>query len=517
MVVASPDRPRPCRDVVRRGIDDFAWFAGENFWIVPKSGREIRLRLNDVQRAVLAAQDRAIEAGRPRRFLRLKHRQPGISTLDQAVNLWGCLFRPNFRAVTISHRRETTREMFRAALMMYDRLPAGLRPRRDYESKSELDFPGLNSTYRIATAGAKAAIHGTTKDRVHCSEVARWPGSLEDVAHTMAGITEATIHGEVAAESTPHGVGNWFHATWEESRGGNGAWVPIFFPWWAESALRLPLPEGDIDAMALSDEERGIMERHSLDAEQVQWRRDAKKRLGRKFPEDYPEDDVSCFLSSGLHFFTQERVDALARVAGDPIRIEEDGRLAVWNDPESSKTYVAFGDVGEGLPDGDYSVLAILCRETGEQVARWRGRARPEAFAKKCDPLARRYNTALLAIERNNHGHSTLNELLNHLKYPKLYKHRSYDRAAGDSEKIGWPTDGVTRPLMLDGLEAAIAESGGMVVRDKVLLSEMRTFVDNGSGKFEARSGHHDDCVMAWAGAQQVRLKPAFNPSIRAF
>ena len=138
--------------------------------------------------------------------------------------------------------------------------------------------------------------------------------------------------------------------------------------------------------------------------------------------------------------------------------------------------------------------------KTGEQVACLHGRWKPEVFGEKMAKLGYEYNTALLAPEANNHGHSTLNTLLNTLHYPRLYYHKDYD-ATGQGEKLGWQTNAKTRPIMLSGIKTAVEDSF-MKVNCPMFLGECRNFQDSGEGKYE---GDYDDTVMAWAIAWQVR------------
>jgi hypothetical protein len=60
---------------------------------------------------------------------------------------------------------------------------------------------------------------------------------------------------------------------------------------------------------------------------------------------------------------------------------------------------------------------------------------------------------------------------------------------------------------MLDSLNAGI-EDNTLGINDKEFLNECIDFVDNGSGKYEAPPGKHDDRVIKWAIAWYVRSYP---------
>jgi len=219
--------------------------------------------------------------------------------------------------------------------------------------------------------------------------------------------------------------------------------------------------------------------------------------------------DVTAFLVSGQHYFDISIINKLVELCKSPIEVRDDGCLTVWARPVEGHRYIIGGDVGEGLPNSDFSVGGVLDYETCEQVACLRGRWKPEVFGEKMAKLGYEYNTALLAPEANNHGHSTLNTLLNAIHYPRLYYHRDYDTTS-QSTKLGWQTNAKTRPTMLSGIKMAV-EDNLMKVNCPIFLSECRNFQDSGEGKYE---GDHDDTVIAWAICWSVR-QIGFGPEPR--
>jgi hypothetical protein len=182
--------------------------------------------------------------------------------------------------------------------------------------------------------------------------------------------------------------------------------------------------------------------------------------------------------------------------------------LRVWCNPRPGRRYCAGADVAEGVPGGNKSVVVVLDVETLEPMAVLRGLWKPEEFARRAAALCEYFNGAMLAVERNNHGHSALNTLVNTINYPNLYFHLEYDVInRKQTQTLGFPTSPKTRPVMLDRLRDAI-EGGDMPAVDPVLLSECMNFVrpdDEPDGKYEAADGCEDDEVMAYAVALQCR------------
>lgn len=496
---------------LRSVIEDPRVYIDALLWIIDKRGRAVPFRLNPVQQKLLRLKREALAAGRRPRFLVLKARRQGITTFEQAMNFWTVATKPNRKVLTLAHNAESTEKVFRIPNFFYERLDETFRPKRlTSHNKRDLNFPLLNSLYYVGTAGSRGLGRGDTLNRVHWSEVAWSKGGISEQRNLLAGLTEACSHGEVVLETTANGVGDLFHALWTEAAQGQGEWTGFFFAWWEDPTYRLRLSREEANEVvsSLTDEEKDLCRRAGLNVEHIAWRRAKIAELGRAmFQQEYPEDPSTCFLVSGSRFFDATLVDQLLRTLKPGLAVRDGGNIRIFELPVAGKRYTAGCDVAEGVPDGDFSVCKVLEAESMREVAVLRGRWRPEDFAARAAALAREYGTALLAVERNNHGHSALNTLANVLRYPNLYRHLDYDARSGQSTPVlGWPTDLKTRPIMLDELRAAI-ETGQMEVRDRVLLEECLTFQANRNGKYEAREGCHDDTILATAIALQARKR----------
>jgi hypothetical protein len=465
------------------------------------SGNLLPFKLNRAQKHVLAEKKRAVQEKRPRRFLILKSRRLGASSLEMALNFWRAATRRNQQVVSIAHDGTSAERIFRISTTFYENLAPRFRPHRlTGHSKESLDFDRLGSLYYHGTAGSRAFTRGDTLQRAHLAEVAYFPGSIADQEQFLAGVLEAARAGEVTLESTANGIGGLFHGLWEEATSGGGSeWTAIFMPWWFDERNSLPAETGSVVATA---EERELMSHHGLTLAQVAWRREKKRTLKTLFDQEYPESPETAFLVTGEAFLEPQRIQELLRGCPDPLEARPDG-VRIWERPVPGRPYVAGADVAEGVPKGDWSVCAILDARSLAQVAVLRGRWTPDEFARRSAKLCEEYNKALLAPERQNHGHAMI-LALRQLGYPRIYYHQDYSGAGAIRE--GWPTDLKTRPVMLDDLRKSLAP-GLMTVRDKVFVSELRTFCPDAGGTYRAKEGQHDDCVLAWAiaGTTQVR------------
>jgi hypothetical protein len=490
------------RDPLAGLLEDFESYAQAFLVIRDKAAREVPLRLNPVQRRLWAVKKRAYAEGKPRRFIILKARREGITTFEMAHSFWACATKPSQRVLMLGHEDKATEMMFRIATLFYERLPSEIRPRRLTQSnKRDINLVGLRSLLSMGTAGSPAVGRGDTLSKFHWAEVA-WSckQDKETQRRLLSGLTEAASHGEAVLESTPNGVGDLFEEKFSEAWSGRGEWTPLFFTWWDDPthALEISGEEAEDLRSSLTDEETALARRARLSLGQLAWRRAKVLELGRLFPQEYPEDPRTCFLMSGSCYFNREWIERTIQALPDHA---EEGWVE-FAPPVPGRKYVVGADASEGIAGGDYCVAKVIDAESEQEMGLLRTRLTPEDFARELVRIALRYNTALIVPERNNHGHSVINTLVNQLDYQNLYHYLDYDPVLRRSvPKTGWETSGKTRPVMLSALREH-AEKGWLRVADKVLLAEMRQFGPNATtGKIEALNDGHDDDIMATAMA----------------
>jgi hypothetical protein len=188
-----------------------------------------------------------------------------------------------------------------------------------------------------------------------------------------------------------------------------------------------------------------------------------------------------------------------------------DDPLAVWLRPDPEDRYVIGADVAEGLEHGDYSCAQVLSIRDHCQVAMWHGHIPADMFADELSKLGRWYNNALVGVEANNHGLTTVTALRN-LRYPSIYRDRTVDKVTNKmGTRLGWYTSRTSKPLMIDDLSAEIRDES-LGIYDKRTIAELKTFVRDEKGHMHGSP--HDDTVMALAIANQMR-KFVFMPEYR--
>jgi hypothetical protein len=304
--------------------------------------------------------------------------------------------------------------------------------------------------------------------------------------------------GELVLESTPNGADGCFYEEWQ--RGGDGkGMVRHFFPWWWEPEYSAVA----VERREWTEQERRLAAEHRLDGRQIGFRRQIECSFRGLARQEYAEDPDECFLSSGDCGFDLRSIDARLRELQAAPTSRDGGELLVWFPPMCSPggghEYLVAVDPAGGGADGDYSAAQVIEMASGLQCAELQARLTPLELAQRVAALAREYGTAMVAVERNNHGSGVLAYLKSVCGYPRILAQNGQD---------GWLTSSLSRPAMLGLLAAALVEKPE-VFQSRRLLKECRTFVRQKNGSTGAQSGAHDDCVMAMAIALAARAELA--------
>lgn len=171
-------------------------------------------------------------------------------------------------------------------------------------------------------------------------------------------------------------------------------------------------------------------------------------------------------------------------------------RLWIWEDPLPNQQYIVSVDCAEG--GNDDNVVEVLKFPQLEQVAEYISDEHYEEFGYVPVPIAKKYNDALLIIERNSVGTSIIQ------RSKDLNYHNLFIFGSGKERKIfgltkkefGWRTTVKTRPFVIKTLELFTETEEPALIRSKRLLLQFKTFVSQ-NGKAQAKSGSKDDAIIA--------------------
>jgi intein/homing endonuclease len=210
------------------------------------------------------------------------------------------------------------------------------------------------------------------------------------------------------------------------------------------------------------------------------------------------------FLASGDTYFDAADIQWIGQIVRDPIRREGyDKNVWVWQDPirDAQVKYIISADVGRG--DGtDYSAFHVLCTTTGEIAAEFKGKIRPDHFAKLLIEYGKKYNNALICPEANTYGNHVVIELVNN-KYPNIYFNNPKGVYLGDyvpPEMIsdaGFDTQRDSRKKIIVKLEEVIRNKQIKIYSSR-FWNELKTFVSM-NDKPQALKNCNDDLIIALA------------------
>jgi hypothetical protein len=530
MIENATERQKAAR---KRLYEDFEFYCKHCVKIRSKDQEIVPLVLNPVQKRFAEAIIRMEETVGYVRFVVLKARQQGLSTVISAWQYFRLSQRKASKGLVMAHEALSTQTLFDMYKLIHESVPEIVQPHAKYSSRTELVFDKIKSALRVATAGGRGVARGETLTVAHLSEVAFWPP-----AHASAnfnGLVKAVPKKPGTAiflESTANGMTGIFHEMWLAAEEGSSGYWPFFSAWFESQEYRTPAPAD----FQRTPEEAELIKIYGpkglTDNDQLFWRRQEVATNGLDlFKQEYPSCPEEAFLSTGRPVFNldyiherlrdPERKKPVSLMAVEPVYDEKSGRelplrilredprgeLKVFYPVDPAQTYVIGADVGMGIKgqqkgggrkDGDPSVAQVLDSQK-RQVAVWRGIAHPDVFAKILIALGYHYNSALIAPERNNHGLVTC-VAIRDADYPYLYTDVAEGtvEAGKDTIKLGFFTSEATKPLIIDGLRAS-DRTREIEINDETTLKEMMTFVVTEAGKMEADGNMHDDCVMSLA------------------
>jgi hypothetical protein len=541
--------------------EDFTFFAPSVLRIMPKgtipgavenASHLVPFHLNAAQLRTHIKIEQQLATFGYVRVIVLKARQMGFSTYVEGRYYHKVSNHYGKRCIIMTEADQSRDNIFNMVKTYHDNVPEEIKPSTTHCNEKSLIFNdtanlGLQSRYDVKTCDSKGGL-GITVQYVHLSELAYYPdttvervsGLLESVPSESPGL-EGT---EVIIESTADGMGGLFYDIWTScmekiDKGEEPEYLPIFEPWFAHPgyAHNKLVPNSDpwkkIED-TLSDDEEELIKTFNVGIPQLSWRRwKINKTLAPigytaedYFKQWYPSTPEEAFVFSGRTVFPKTyMISASPEVyspaaegqisvtdgtfSPNPTIIKEPnaGNLQnlfrIWEFPKPGVDYGVGVDVSEGIDKGDYNCADVL-RADGVQVAQWWGKCDPDLWGLICYRIAQYYNDALLGIECNNHGHSVLNTVKT-TEYHRIYQREVLDSIANDklSKKAGWLTTSTTKNRIVNRVLGKLREQNSGV-RCRETYKEMLGYMIQKDGSYGAKSGQHDDRVMAFCIAHEM-------------
>ena len=483
-------------------LKDKMWRLNHLYKIQNKRGEMMMFKLNRMQTD--------FNERKALRNLILKSRQLGVTTYEAVDMLDDCLFTKNFDGLMLSYDQTSQLDIFDHKIgFAWENFPGLLKSLYQVESdranKLKFNFgDGTFSSITVKTMGRSG-----TYQRLHISEYAKiCRESYEKAQEIIRGtIPSVPLHGRVDIESTAEGeIGQYHDMFWEAwNRGEPTApteYKAHFYNWtWDDDEI------SKVEIIDVPSEFREIQKKHDLTEKQISYYYFKWLSLNKNWDDlhqEYPTTPEEAFISSGEKLFDREKLAQMK--TWDGIKIGD------WTYFEAYKRghhYAIGADPAEGR-GGDHAAAVVFdfTPLIPKVVAIFKSnKCPPDLFAYELRNGGNQYGSALIAVERNNHGHAVLLKLREIYNQSLIYKEVREGRVeVRETDRFGWNTNKATKPAVIFDLVTAINEEQ-LDIPSKELLFEMRTYDRIDLDEVDRREEHlgHWDLVMSCAIGFQMK------------
>lgn len=437
-----------------RVVQDVFYFSLFIFVVHPVRGK-VRFELYPYQKSVL------YQFVKDRFNIILKFRQAGITELISMYCLWLAMYHPNKKINIISIKDTTAKKVLKKIKYMYKNLPWYLQVpivngrTGEYGSASMIEFNNGSFIESIPTSSEAGRSESLSLLVIDEAAIVRWADQI-----WAAAFPTLSTGGSAIVNSTPYGIGNFYHSKWVDAIAGGNEFTPIRLYWKMH-------PERDIE-----------------------WYNQMSTALGPKRTAQEIDGD---FLSSGNSVFDLMDIKAIEDCLSEfpIIKRRYNGQYLQFNEPEPDKDYFIGADVATGRAT-DYSSFTCMDK-VGEEQAVYKGRMSVDKYARLLGDTGQLFNWATIAPESNDVG-LAVTSILQSEGYPKLYYFQKMVKKKGKTRPEvdtapGWLTTSKNRPVIIDGLEADI-RNDVITCKDPFFVYEAKTFIYDSLGRPVAMGKH---------------------------
>jgi hypothetical protein len=426
----------------------------------------------------------------------LKFRQAGVTELISLFALWMAMYHPHKNVVIISIKDRVAKKVLRKIKFMYKNLPDFLKVKivnsrgDSIGTATDIEFTNGSVISSIPTtedAGRSEAVSLLIIDE---AAIVRWADRI-----WAASWPTLSTGGRAIVNSTPYGVGNFYHKLFTEAVSGGNEFNPIRLFWQMH-------PERD-----------------------GRWYKQMADILGpRKTAQEIDGD----FLTSGNTVFDLADIRDIEELIDEepPLSIDMNGMLRIYKEPDPEHYTFIGADVSTGRAN-DFSAASCM-DETGDEYWSFKGRIPINIFEDLLVKMGTQYRgkqgRAFLAPESNDIGLGLATNLQTN-GYEKLWYSRALLKRKGESRPKqddipGWYTTKKNRPVIIAQLEEDI-RNDTCTIRDKAFCDEAYTFIYDNMGRPVAMNKdkqasddvlddtvYSDDAIFAKAITNHIRQQP---------
>lgn len=347
----------------------------------------------------------------------LKARQEGLTWLVLSFALWLMMFRPAATVLLFSRRDTEAVHMLTDRLKeMYKRLPRWLQARSILQDN---DHEWLLSNGSVARAFPTTAGDSYTASMVLVDEADLVP-DLNRLMRAVKPTIDAGGQMILLSRSDKSKPESEFKRIYRAAKQQISEWIPIFLPWY----------------------DRPDRTEQWYEAQKI----DIQSRTGAldDLHEQYPATDTEALSPRVLDkrispLWLEQCYEEVNEVY--PVAAPSLPGLVIYRAFITMQRYRIGVDPAEGNPTSDDSALTVLRVDTGEEVAKLKGKFQPSTLAASADKLGEYYGNAQLMVERNNHGHAVILWLKDNSKLEIMHGHDG---------KPGWLSSSKGKTMLYD-------------------------------------------------------------------
>ena len=450
--------------------DSLLYFGANYFYIIdPDEGKKI-IPLFDYQTRLLKAFEEF------KQNIVLSSRQSGKTTVATILALHEACFKDHKNIIIVANKEETAKNIFKRVKLAYTELPNWLKPGVAKWGDTSMELSN-GSLVEISTTTGNAA-RGKTINCLLIDELSFIsPASIvEDFWRSVYPTISRAKTSKILITSTPNGVDNLFYKLYNGALKKENRFNYERIDWW------------------------------EVPGRNEQWKQEQIRDLGshEAFAQEYGNE----FLDNSQQSIDEALFDRLKNECKQPIHVLKEGAYKIWEEYDSEKIYVIGGDVSEGVGI-DASVLQVLDVTNPKQIIQvaeyWTNKKGPSEFTNEVVDVCGNWGNPLLLIERNNQGTGVCDTLANTHMYQNLVSWGA--KEAHKNKQNGMISHINTKYKAVENQRYFVNEAQSVTFRNIDTLKEFKNFVRYPNGSWKAKSGEHDDRVMAFVWALMALYK----------
>lgn len=484
-------------------LNDKLWRLNNLYCIRNKQGEKVIFKLNKAQAD--------FHKRKHNRNIILKSRQLGFSTYEAIDALDDALFTPGTDALMRSYDEVSQKDLFDTKITFaWNNFPDELKKlyELDAERANKIKFNWGNNQ----TSSVTVRLHGRggTYSRLHVSEFAKiCKNSKSDADEVITGdIPAIPIEGgRVDIESTAESDSGDFHDMFWEAWNNGEPTLPVqykafFYNWqWDEAELNKITP---LDPKGLPKEFQEYQKRFTLTDREITYyyfRWLSVNKSWARLKQQYPTTPDEAFEAAGDKFFDGVALEAMK--VREPKEVINGWKY--YADYKPGHRYIMAADSSDGIGQDNSTAVVIDfdAKDSNdyhkpEVVAVYANdRIPPDLFAHVLKSAGIHWGNCQIVPERNYPGNTTI-AILKTIYY-NIYKEVKVDRQDDiETEKLGFHTNGNSKPRIMVGLSTAINEKL-LNVPDAELLRELKTYLRDDITNTKDEGGKHWDRLISLA------------------